>query len=457
MIRQAALDALRSVLGDQISTSKPDLDLHSQSEAHFTPTPPDAVAYPRSTAEVSQIVKICAKHACPIIGWGAGTSLEGHTAALQGGVVVDFSQMNRVLAVNAEDMDAIVQPGVTRKQLDHELRSSGLFCSVDPGADASFGGMASTRASGTTTVRYGTIRENIRALEVVLADGRIIRTGSRARKSASGYDLTHLFIGAEGTLGLITELTVNLHTRPEATAAAICAFNAVESAVNCVIATIQSGIPMARIELVDAVTARAFNGYAGADMPETPHLMVEFHGSDLSVAQDAERFGEIATEFGATGFTWSDKTEERNRLWSMRHNAYYASLSLRPGARGLTTDICVPISRLAEAIEETRADIAASPLIAPIVGHVGDGNFHTIFLLEPGNKVELDIAKSLSARMVERALRLGGTATGEHGIGMGKLGYMEAEHGDAWRVMGDIKRALDPQNIMNPGKVVLGN
>ena len=450
-------DALRTVLGDRLSTSKSDLELHGQSEAHFPVTPPDAVVYPRTTQEVSQIVQICAKHLCPIIGWGSGTSLEGHTMAIQGGIVVDFKLMNQVLSIHPEDMDVVVQPGVTRRQLDQELRETGLFFSVDPGADASIGGMASTRASGTTTVRYGTIRDNIRALEVVLADGRIIRTGSRARKSASGYDLTGLVIGSEGTLGLITELTLKLYGRPEATAAAICAFESIEGAVNCAIMTIQSGIPIARMELVDALTARAFNQFAASNMSESPHLLVEFHGSETSVGEDAQKFGDISAEFGGADFQWSSNPEERTRLWSMRHNAYYASLSIRPGANGLTTDICVPISKLTEAIEETRADIAQTTLIAPIVGHVGDGNFHTVMLLEPGNMAEMAVAKDLSARMVDRALRLGGTATGEHGVGVGKLNHMQAEHGEGWTLMGDIKRTLDPLNIMNPGKVIPGN
>ncbi len=454
MIPTAALDTLRSVLGDRLSVSKPDLEQHGQSESHYAPAPPDAVAFPETTAEVSALVRICAARRIPVIGWGTGTSLEGHSLAVHGGLCVDFGRMNKVLAINAGDMDAVVQPGLTREELDAELRASGLFFPVDPGANASLGGMASTRASGTTTVRYGTVRDNIRALEVVLPDGRIVRTGSRARKTSAGYDLTGLFVGAEGTLGLITELTLRLHGRPESIAAAACAFGSVGAAVDATIETIQSGIPMARIELADAVTVRSFNAHAGADMAEKPHLMVEFHGSDQSVREDAERFGAIVADHGGSGFEWSARPEDRARLWRMRHNAYYAALALRKGATALTTDICVPISRLAEAIEETRRDIDASPLVGPIVGHVGDGNFHTLLLVEPGNEREMRIAGELSARMAERALRLGGTVSGEHGVGIGKRGYMRAEHGGGWDVMGEIKRALDPVGIMNPGKLV---
>ncbi len=457
MTIQSALAELSSFLGDRLSTSKSDLDSHGRSEAHHAAAPPDAVAFPESTEEVVCILRTCSTNGCPVIGWGAGTSLEGHALAIRGGVCVDFARMDRVLEVNAGDMDCRVQPGVTREALNMELRATGLFFPVDPGANASLGGMASTRASGTTAVRYGTMRDNVLGLEVVLADGRVIRTGSRARKSSAGYDLTALFVGAEGTLGLITELTLKLRGQPEAVSAAICAFPDTESAVDAVIATIQSGIPMARIEYLDAASAAAFNAYAKADFPLVPHLMVEFHGSTSGAAEDARRFGEIAAEFGATGFRHAQKTEERNELWRMRHNAYYAILATRPGATALTTDICVPISRLAEAIEETAADIAAASIPGPILGHVGDGNFHAALLVEPGNVRELEAAKKLAARMAERALRLGGTVTGEHGIGMGKTRYMRAEHGEGWDVMATIKRALDPEGIMNPGKLVETN
>ncbi len=454
MTIQSAIEALTSFLGDRLNLSKSDLEAHGASETHFAAAPPDAVAYPVNTDEVSQIVKTCAQHDCPVIPYGAGTALEGHTSAVRGGVTIDMDQMAAVLAVNSEDMDVVVQPGLTREALNTELRATGLFFPVDPGANASLGGMASTRASGTTAVRYGTMRDNVLALEVVLADGRIIRTGSRARKSSSGYDLTALFVGAEGTLGVITELTLRLQGQPEAVSSAVCSFETINDAVNAVIATIQMGIPMARIEFIDAETTRACNAYSGADMPQVPHLMVEFHGSDAGVAEQATRFGEIAEDMGGTGFKWSSKAEERTALWDMRHKAYYACLALRKGATAVVTDVCVPISRLAEAVEASSADIAQSGLVGPILGHVGDGNYHAVLLVEPENAAELKIAKALSNRMVERALAMGGTATGEHGIGIGKLDYMSAEHGDAWGVMAEIKQALDPKNILNPAKVV---
>lgn len=457
MTIQTALTALEPVLGDRLTRSKSDLELHGRSESHFATTPPDAVAYPESADEVAEIVKRCAAHDCPVVPWGTGTSLEGHALAVRGGVSVDFSQMNKVIAIHPEDMDVVVQPGVTREDLNTELRATGLFFPVDPGANASLGGMAATRASGTTAVRYGTMADNVLGLQVVTAQGELIQTGTRARKSSAGYDLTKLFVGSEGTLGLITELTLKLQGQPEAVSAAVCAFDTVEAAVNTVIQTIQMGLPMARIELVDAATARAFNGYAGAAMPETPHLMVEFHGSPAAVAEQSEMFGAIADEMGGKGFDWATKPEDRTALWKMRHNAYYAILASRPGARALVTDLCVPISNLAEAIDETVADIDASFLNGPIVGHVGDGNFHAALLIEDGNAGELEEALRLSDRMVDRALRLGGTVTGEHGVGMGKVKYMEREHGGAWDVMGTIKRALDPQNILNPGKLVRGN
>ena len=454
MPKDAALDALASLLGERLSRSKPDLAEHGRSESHFPTTPPDAVAYPESTEEVQALVKICAEHDCPVIGWGAGTSLEGHGLAVQGGVVVDFSRMNKVIEIRLDDMDVTVQPGVTREALNEELRATGLFFPVDPGANASLGGMAMTRASGTTTVRYGTMRDNVLGLTVVLADGSVIRTGTRARKSAAGFDLTALMVGSEGTLGLVTELTLRLHGIPEATSAGICAFPDMGSAVTAVMETIQMGIPMARIEFVDAATAQAFTAYSGMEMSQAPHLLVEFHGSPESVAQDAERFGEIVAEHGASPFQWSAREEERRALWALRHNGYYAILASRKGARAVVTDMCVPISRLATAVEETQADIAQSGVPGPILGHVGDGNFHAVLLIDPEKPEELEEAKRLSHRMAERALALGGTCTGEHGVGLGKMAYMEAEHGDGWQVMGQIKQALDPKGIMNPGKLV---
>jgi D-lactate dehydrogenase (cytochrome) len=390
----------------------------------------------------------------PLIGWGAGTSLEGHALAHQGGLVVDFRNMAAVLALHPEDMTVTVQPGITREVLNEELRATGLFFPVDPGANATIGGMAATRASGTTAVKYGTMADNVLALEVVLADGRIIHTGSRAPKSAAGYDLTALMVGSEGTLGLITELTLRLQGQPECSGAAVCAFDNIGAAVDTVIETIQYGLPMARIEFIDGPTAAAVNAYSGSDLPECPHLLVEFHGSEAAVAEQAETFGEILKEHGGKGFEWASRAEDRTALWHMRHHAYWAILASRPGARAVVTDLCVPISKLSQAVEETRTDIAESGIPGPILGHVGDGNFHAILMIDPEKPEELEIAKALSSRMVKRALALGGTVTGEHGVGYGKLDYMAAEHGGGWDVMGDIKKALDPQNILNPGKVV---
>ncbi len=457
MTIEHAISELQSLLGERLATSKSDRDIHGRSEVYYAPMPPDAVAYPETTEEVSALVKICAKHDCPVIPWGTGTSLEGHALALKGGVTVDFSRMAAMVEVNAEDMDVRVQPGITRMALNEELRATGLFFPVDPGANASIGGMAATRASGTTTVRYGTMADNVMGLEVVLADGRIIRTGSRARKTSAGYDLTHLFVGSEGTLGLITELTLKLQGQPEAISAGICAFPDMNSAVNCVMETIQMGLPMARIEFVDAATTEAFNAYSGRSMPALPHLLIEFNGSPAAVAEDANRFGEIVADHGGADFEWATKPEDRTALWQLRHDGYYAILASRKGCTAMSTDICVPISRLAEAVTQTQADIADSFIPGPILGHVGDGNFHAILMMDPDKPEELTEAKRLADRMVDRALKMGGTVTGEHGVGMGKMKYMTREHGDAWGVMADIKRSFDPQNILNPGKMVQVN
>ena len=456
MTIDTAIAELSQVLGDRLSRSKSDLDAHGASETHFAPAPPDAVAFPETTEEVSRILAICHAHGCPVVAFGAGTALEGHTSAIRGGVTLDFARMNRVLEIRQGDMQAVVQPGLTREDLNRELRATGLFFSVDPGANASLGGMAATRASGTTSVRYGTIRENILALEVVLADGRVIRTGSAARKSASGYDLTGLFVGSEGTLGIITELTVKLQGQPEAMSAGVCAFDEIAPAVDAVVAVIQMGIPMARIEFVDEDAVRAVNAYSGTELPERPHLFVEFHGTEAGAAEDARRFAEVVADFGASDVRLATRTEDRTALWTARHHAYWACLASRKGATAVVTDVCVPISRLAEAVEETRADIAESPIPGPILGHVGDGNFHAILLVDPDAPEELTEAKRLAGRMAERALRLGGTITGEHGIGLGKRAYMPAEHGEGWSVMGEIKHALDPTGILNPGKLVPG-
>ncbi|MBK6467348.1 MAG: FAD-linked oxidase C-terminal domain-containing protein [Paracoccaceae bacterium] len=454
MLDDAASADLRAFFGERFSTARPLLDQHGQGESHVTAPPPWAVVFPETTAEVARLAVLSARHGFPLIGWGAGTSLEGHALAPQGGVTVDFARMNKVLAVYPEDMLAVVQPGLTREALNEELRATGLFFPVDPGANASLGGMAATRASGTTTVRYGTMRNNVLGMEVVLADGRIIRTGSSAPKTSAGYDLTALMVGSEGTLGLITELTLRLHGQPEAVSAAACAFATIAEAVDCVIATIQTGLPMARIEFLDAATVAACNAFSGTDLPLRPQLLVEFHGSPAGVAEQAERFREIAAEFGCDGFQWARAQEDRNRLWKARHDAYRAILASRPGCKAVVTDVCVPISALAEAVEETRADIAASQVPGPILGHVGDGNFHAILLIREGDAAEAAVAKALATRMAERALRLGGTITGEHGVGFGKLPLMAAEHGPGWQVMGAVKRALDPEGRMNPGKLV---
>lgn len=449
-----AIADLRALLGDRLSTAKAVLDQHGQSETYVKSRAPDAVAFPRSTQEVAAISVICAAHAMPMIGWGAGTSLEGHALAIHGGVTVDFRLMAKLLAVYPEDMLAVVQPGITREVLNEELRATGLFFPVDPGANASIGGMAATRASGTATVRYGSMRDNVLGLEVVMAGGQVIRTGSSAPKTAAGYDLTGLMVGSEGTLGLITEVTLRLYGQPEAVSAATCSFPGITEAVDCVIAAIQTGIVLARIEFLDAATVAACNAYSSTNLAPVPQLMVEFHGSPAGVQEQAERFGAITHEYGSRGFAWARAKEDRTRLWEMRYQAYPSIIASRKGATAIVTDVCVPISALAQAVQETQADIAASGIPGPILGHVGDGNFHAILLVDPNDPDEIATAKALANAMAQRALRLGGTITGEHGVGIGKLGLMPAEHGPAWAIMGRIKRALDPQNLMNPGKMV---
>ncbi|BBK29729.1 D-lactate dehydrogenase (cytochrome) [Stella humosa] len=451
---EALLDHLRQLLGDRLSIAMAVREQHGRDESYHVTAPPDAVAFARSTEEVSQIVKACAAAGVPVIPFGTGTSLEGHVAALHGGICLDVSQMKEVLRVSTADLDCTVQAGVTRKQLNEHLRDTGLFFPIDPGADASLGGMAATRASGTNAVRYGTMRENVLGLTVVLADGRVIRTGGRARKSAAGYDLTRLFVGSEGTLGVITEVTLRLYGVPEAMAAAVCSFPTLAGAVDTTILTIQSGIPIARIELLDEVQMDAINRYSKLDYPLQPTLFCEFHGTEAGVAEQSEMVKAIAAEQGAADFQWATKPEDRSRLWAARHTAYYAAISLRPGAKGWATDVCVPISRLAECILETKKDIIASRLLAPIVGHVGDGNFHLAFIIDPNDADEIARAQALNERMVHRALAMGGTCTGEHGIGYGKMEFLTAEHGEAVSVMRMLKRALDPDNIMNPGKIV---
>jgi D-lactate dehydrogenase (cytochrome) len=449
----AAIASLHQLLGNRFSTAAPVREQHGKDASYHPCTPPDAVAFAQSTAEVSEIVKICARHKVPIIPFGSGTGLEGHVAALRGGVCIDISRMNEILRVSAADLDATVQAGVTRGQLNEHLRDTGLFFSVDPGANATLGGMAATRASGTTSVRYGTMRENVLSLTVVLPDGRAIRTARRARKSSAGYDLTRLFVGSEGTLGVITEVTVRLFGIPPAISAATCSFPSVESAVNTVIQAIQAGIPMARIELADAAVMDLIIRYSKLDLPVAPMLWMEFHGTENSVAEQAQMVQRIAVQRGGTLFAWATKPEERRQLWQARHDAYYAWKASRPGAEFLATDVCVPISRLTECITDTQKDIAASFLSAGIVGHAGDGNFHLGFMLNPNEPKEMAEAERLNQLLIHRALSLDGTCTGEHGVGVGKVDALVAEHGEAVSAMRALKTALDPDNIMNPGKI----
>ncbi len=449
----ATLQALQDLLGDRVSTASAVREHHGHDESYHHSSLPDAVCFAHTTEEVSEIVKICAANDVPIIAYGTGTSLEGHVIPTRGGITVDLSQMDAVVEVNPEDLDCTVQAGVRRKQLNEYLRDTGLFFPIDPGADASLGGMAATRASGTNAVRYGTMRENVLALTCVMADGRIIRTNRRARKSSAGYDLTRLMVGSEGTLGIITEVTLKLYGIPEAMTSAVVSFPELEGAVNAVIATIQCGIPIARIELLDDVQMDAINRHSGLDYPVMSTLFLEFHGSESSVAEQASSMGDICAEFGGANFQWTAQAEERTKLWQARHDAAYAAKALRNNSVMWATDVCVPISRLAECILETKKDIVASKLTAPIVGHVGDGNFHLAFVLREGDEEEFERADALNDRMVERALSMGGTCTGEHGVGTGKMKFLQAEHGDAISYMRMIKKALDPQNIMNPGKI----
>ncbi len=447
---------LKDLLGDRLSEGDSIREIHSRDEAHSTPALPDAVAFPETTEEVSAIMKICSTYETPVIPFGIGTSLEGHVIPIHGGISVDTSRMNKILDIHESDLDAVVQPGVTRMQLNDELRATGLMFTVDPGADASLGGMAATRASGTNTVRYGTMRENVLALEIVLPDGTIINTGSRARKSSSGYDLTHLFVGSEGTLGFITKLTVRLYGQPDSILAATCAFETVDDAVNAVIIAIQMGLPMARVELLDELQMKGMNIFnPELNLPEKPHLFLEFHGSEAGVKEQVEVFENIGDEFCALGFVWATKAEDRNRLWQARHNAYYAGKALRKGCEGIVTDCCVPISALAECIAKTKEIIAASNLLAPIVGHVGDGNFHLLILIDPEDEDERTRAKALASAINRLALSFEGTITGEHGVGTGKKPYMLEEHDAAYALMSRLKQAVDPTNIMNPGKVVM--
>ena len=452
---EAAVAELAAHFGNRLVTSQAVREQHGNTMTWIENQAPDAVVFPQETADVQAAVRICAKHGMPVIPFGAGTSLEGQINAPQGGVSIDFRDMNRILAVHTEDLDCVIEPGVTRKLLNENLRDQGLFFPIDPGADASLGGMAATRASGTNAVRYGTMKDNVLSLKAVLANGEIMTTASRARKSSSGYDLTRLMVGSEGTLGVITEITLKLHGIPEAISAGICPFPSVEAACNATILTIQSGIPVARIELLDEVQVKACNAYSKLTLPETPLLLVEFHGTETGVAEQSQRFGEIAAELGGGPFEWATKAEDRTRLWQARHDGYWAALSLRPGAKALATDVCVPISRLAECVTETQRDVREAKLVAPIVGHVGDGNFHVALMVEPSDPAEMKTLKVFLERLIERALSMGGTCTGEHGVGQGKMKYLLAEHGaPAIGAMKAIKLALDPQNIMNPSKML---
>ncbi|WP_027134520.1 FAD-binding oxidoreductase [Geminicoccus roseus] len=452
------IEALQGRFGARLSTNRDILERHGLNEGHHRGIPPDAVFFAETTEEVALAVTLCAAEKVPVIAFGTGTALEGHVAAVNGGLCIDLSQMNRILEVNAEDLDVLVQAGVTRKQLNTDLRDTGLFFPIDPGADASLGGMAATRASGTNAVRYGTMKENVLGLTVVMADGQIIRTGGRAKKSSAGYDLTRLFVGSEGTLGIITEVRLRLYGIPEAITAAVCSFPSIEAAANTVILTIQSGIPVARIELMNEGQLQAVVAYNKLEGFEiAPHLFYEFHGTESGAREQAERAQEIAAEFGGSGFRWASTLEERNRLWAARHDVYHATCAIRPGARVWSTDVCVPISRLAELIEATRVDLEGNGLLPLIVGHAGDGNFHLGLLYDEEGSEEYQRCKAVNDRLVDRALAMGGTCTGEHGVGMGKIAKVEKEHGPAVEVMRTIKRALDPDNIMNPGKVVRMN
>lgn len=446
---------LKNRFAERYSTAQAVREHHGKDESPYDPMLPDAVVFVRTTQEIIELVQACEHYRVPLIPYGAGSSIEGHLLALQGGISIDMSQMNQVLAVNAEDLTATVQAGVTRKQLNQELKSSGLFFPIDPGADATLGGMTATRASGTNAVRYGTMRENVLGLTVVTAQGKVVQTSRRAKKSSAGYDLTRLFVGSEGTLGIITEVTVKLYPQPEAISGATVHFPTVADAVNTVITTIQLGIPIARAELLDSTTLRAINAYSKTQLPEQPTLFLEFHGSPASVEEQAQTVQQIAQEHQGAEFQWATQPEQRSKLWQARHDAYFASLQLKPGCRSVTTDVCVPISRLAEVIETTRQLLSGSSLPAPLFGHVGDGNFHCAILVDPNNAAELAEAERLNEAIVKTALEHDGTCTGEHGVGLHKMAFLAQEHGsDMLDLMRAIKQAFDPLGILNPGKIV---
>ncbi len=450
----ALVEALKTRFGERCSTALVVREQHGRDESVYSVPPPAAVVFAESTADVSDAIKLASKHNVPVIPFGVGSSLEGHLLAVQGGISIDVSRMNKILAINPEDLTVTVQPGVTRKQLNDEIKSTGLFFPIDPGADASIGGMSATRASGTNAVRYGTMRENVLALEVVTASGEVIRTGTRAKKSSAGYDLTRLMVGSEGTLGIMTEITLKLYPLPEAISAAICSFPSIEAAVRTTIQIIQMGIPIARVELIDANTVRMVNTYAKLTLREEPMLLMEFHGSPAGVKEQAETVQEIASEFGGNAFEWATTPEERTRLWTARHNAYFAAIQSKPGCRAISTDTCVPISRLADCLLDSVTEADASGIPYFLVGHVGDGNFHFGYLIDPNIPQEREVAEALNHKLVHRALTLGGTCTGEHGVGLHKMDFLLTEAGSgAVDMMRTIKRALDPKNIMNPGKI----
>jgi D-lactate dehydrogenase (cytochrome) len=450
----ALLSALKARFVERCSTAMAVREQHGRDESSFQVPPPAAVVFAESTQDVADAVRMASEHDAPVIPFGVGSSLEGHLLAVQGGISIDVSRMNKVLAINAEDLTVTVQPGVTRKQLNDEIRSTGLFFPIDPGADASLGGMSATRASGTNAVRYGTMRENVLALQVVTASGEVIRTGTRAKKSSAGYDLTRLFVGSEGTLGVITEVTLRLYPIPEAISAAICSFPSIEAAVRTTIQVIQLGVPIARVELIDQNSVRMVNAHSKLGLREEPMLLMEFHGSPSGVKEQAETVQEIAADFGGKAFEWAETPEERTRLWTARHNAYFAAVQSRPGCRVISTDTCVPISRLADCLLDSVAEADASKIPYFLVGHVGDGNFHFGYLLDPNLPQERVVAEELNHKLVSRALSLGGTCTGEHGVGLHKMGFLVDEAGvGAVDMMRTIKRALDPKNIMNPGKI----
>lgn len=455
VLPDAFLSALSAHFGDRLSTTLAVREHHGRDESYYDPMLPDAVVFATSTEDVVVAMKLCDEYLVPIIAYGTGSSLEGHLLAITGGLSIDLSRMDAVLTVNPEDLTATVQAGVTRKQLNQSIKDTGLFFPIDPGADASLGGMSATRASGTNAVRYGTMRENVLSLTVVTAKGKVIRTAGRARKSSAGYDLTRIFVGSEGTLGIITEVTVKLYPQPEAISAAVCNFPSVDQAVQSVIMTIQMGIPVARVEFLDAACVKALNAHSKLDLHETPLLLFEFHGSPASVREQAQSVEEITKEFGAMDFQWATNPEERSKLWTARHNAYFAGLQMKAGTRAITTDVCVPISRLAESIRTTTADLDASKLPSMIVGHVGDGNYHVMLLVDPARPEDTIEAEAINHRLVSRAIEMDGTCTGEHGVGLHKMEFLIEEHGeDALELMRSLKHAFDPKNLLNPGKIV---